>query len=430
MSSVKHCSHCEGTGYEMLEDERVYCPTCNGRGWVTDDGPNEYAKAGHAFTGDAQRFDAERRSASASDDVVEQQDADASAPFTPGDEAWHRVKVAEVRDDGRVRLEFRCAVGVCDVHIVQPTDLRRASASPAPDLSVPPIRFTVQGIWAVTIPAETYDRLVAASGAPACTCRGYDDAPSCPLHGKGMPASAPDARDGWATSKDSPACSKCEVEPATHCARCVAAAEVHARRMGQLDQIGQQVEGIGRALDSREQCGESADLETAGAVYRNGVRDGRREAIEACAALVETLPSMGLREVAARLRSDPFTFATAKKEEGGVMREKVEGDSWTMHHGDCLTADSLDDASAHVVHLVADQIRASCPDPTPHANPLVDLWRHEFDVGVKSALRMLAVHGPEHLVVEAAAAALARGCTPSVVAEALEACIPIYATRE
>ena len=54
-------------------------------------------------------------------------------------------------------------------------------------------------------------------------------------------------------------------------------------------------------------------IERAQKVYENGVRDVRREAIEACAALVETLPSMGLREVAARLRASQFTRPTEEK---------------------------------------------------------------------------------------------------------------------
>lgn len=41
--------------------------------------------------------------------------------------------------------------------------------------------------------------------------------------------------------------------------------------------------------------------------------DVRRETIEACAALVETLPSMGLRDVAARLRASQFTRAAEEK---------------------------------------------------------------------------------------------------------------------
>ena len=82
------------------------------------------------------------------------------------------------------------------------------------------------------------------------------------------------------SSNASPACSQCTVEPATHCARCVAAAEVHARRMGQLDQIGKQVETIGRAIDSRgEQRTGAAHVEemalACGRAYDRGRADER-----------------------------------------------------------------------------------------------------------------------------------------------------------
>ena len=40
-NSVKHCPDCENTGYEMRDDERVDCPTCKGRGWVSAEGPTK-----------------------------------------------------------------------------------------------------------------------------------------------------------------------------------------------------------------------------------------------------------------------------------------------------------------------------------------------------------------------------------------------------
>ena len=60
---------------------------------------------------------------------------------------------------------------------------------------------------------------------------------------------------------------------------------------------------------------EHCDCNPNGANVMNAVfrllADVRRETIEAAAKLVETLPSMGLREVAARIRALPFTSATA-----------------------------------------------------------------------------------------------------------------------
>ena len=76
-------------------------------------------------------------------------------------------------------------------------------------------------------------------------------------------------------------------------------------------------------------------------------------------------------------------------------------------------------ASRTLKELVA-EVRARCADPTPiDESALVALWRRETDALARAAIVGMAIHG-EDMAVEAAAAALVKGVTPSVVADSLE----------
>lgn len=78
---------------------------------------------------------------------------------------------------------------------------------------------------------------------------------------------------------------------------------------------------------------------------------------------------------------------------------------------------------------MADEVRARCPDPVPHANPLVDLWRRELDGQAKGAIRSMATYD-EEMAARVAAEAIARGCTPSVIASALDEAHEICTTSD
>jgi hypothetical protein len=74
----------------------------------------------------------------------------------------------------------------------------------------------------------------------------------------------------------------------------------------------------GSGLSSGAAPGETADLETVSKVYRNGVRDGHREAIEGAAQLVEREKYMAWSTLAKAIRDLPFTRVA----DGGASKEK------------------------------------------------------------------------------------------------------------
>jgi hypothetical protein len=66
--------------------------------------------------------------------------------------------------------------------------------------------------------------------------------------------------------------------------------------------------------------------------------------------------------------------------------------------------------------------RAICGDPKPiDESALVALWRREQDGMARSAILSMGVHG-EELAASMAEQAIAAGCTPSLVLDALEEC--------
>ncbi len=99
----------------------------------------------------------------------------------------------------------------------------------------------------------------------------------------------------------------------------------------------------------------------------------------------------------------------------------------TVEAADALAEMALahDIPEAEAQEMIA-RARLIASDPRPVDEPaLVALWRREYDGMASRAIVDFGIHGPD-MALKIADDALAAGCTPSVVLDALDECDKLY----